>query len=46
MKDFCQKKRKGGKLEEKWIGLYIITSQLSKGFCFLQSLENPSQIVN
>ncbi|KAL5484255.1 hypothetical protein EMCRGX_G020717 [Ephydatia muelleri] len=28
MKDFRQKKRKGGKLDEKWIGSYIITSKL------------------
>ena len=41
-KDFLQKKRKGGKLDPKSVGPYIITAKLSKGFYSLQSVTNSS----
>ena len=39
-KDFLRKKRKGGKLDPKWVGPYITTAKLSKGFYSLQSVAN------
>ncbi|KAL5509176.1 hypothetical protein EMCRGX_G004493 [Ephydatia muelleri] len=44
-KDFLRKKRKGGKLDSRWLGPYIITQKLSKGFYSLQSVANPSDCV-
>ena len=44
-KDFLRKKRKGGKLDPRWLGPYIITQKLSKGFYSLQSVANPSDCV-
>ena len=44
-KDFVQKKRRGGKLDPKWVGPYIITAKHSKGFCSLRSIENPVKII-
>ena len=44
-KDFYRKKRKGGKLDPRWLGPYIITQKLSKGFYSLQSVANPSDCV-
>ncbi|KAL5516122.1 hypothetical protein EMCRGX_G001393 [Ephydatia muelleri] len=41
-KDFLRKKRKGG---NRWLGPYIITQKLSKGFYSLQSVANPSDCV-
>ena len=36
-KDFRKKKRKGGKLDFPWVGPYLITISLGKGFYELQS---------
>ena len=36
MKDFRRKKRKGGKLDYRWIGPYKITKSLGKGLFRLQ----------
>ena len=36
-KDFRKKKRKGGKLDFPWVGPYLITRSLGKGFYELQS---------
>ena len=44
-KDFLRKKRKGGKLDPKWVGPYIITAKLSKGFYSLQCVANSSDRV-
>ena len=44
-KDFVRKKRKGGKLDPKWVGPYIITAKLSKGFYSLQSVANSNDCV-
>ena len=35
--DFRKKKRKGGKLDLMWVGPYLITKSLRKGFYELQS---------
>lgn len=45
-KGFLCKKRKGGKLDAKWVGPYSITSVLGKGFYSLKSVENPTEIVS
>ena len=31
-KDFKRKKRKGGKLDDRWLGPYMISKDLGKGF--------------
>ena len=36
-KDFRKKKRKGGKLDFPWVGPYLLTKSLGKGFYELQS---------
>ena len=44
-KDFLSNKRKGGKLDPRWLGPYIITQKFSKGFYSLQSVANPSACI-
>ena len=44
-KDFLRKKRKGGKLDPKWVGPYIITAKFSKRFYSLQSIANSSDCI-
>lgn len=44
-KDFLRKKRKGGKLDAKWVGPYVIVAALGKGFYSLKSVKNPSEII-
>ena len=39
------KKRKGGNLDPKWAGPYIITAKHSKGFYSLKSTENPFHFI-
>ena len=41
-KDFLRKKRKGGKLDAKWLGPYTIVATLGKGLYSLQSVSDPS----
>jgi len=38
-KDFLCKKRRGGKLDSKWMGPYKITADLGKGLFKLQTVE-------
>ena len=38
-KDFTRKKRKGGKMDPKWLGPYTITQKLGKGFYKLESCK-------
>ena len=45
MRDMRRKKRKGGKLDPKWLGPYTIIQQLGKGFYSLQSLATPTSFV-
>ena len=40
-KDFTRKKRKGGKLDSKWIGPFKITKSLGKGLYSLESFDDP-----
>ena len=42
-KDFTRKKRKGGKLDPKWVGPYCITSNLGRG---LKQLSKPFKAVS
>ena len=44
-KDFTRKKRKGGKLDPKWLGPFSILKNLGKGFYKLESLECPGTYV-
>ena len=45
-KDFKRKKRKGGKLDCKWVGPYRITADLGHGLYKLECVKNPLKIVN
>ena len=42
-KDFTRKKRKGGGMNHKWLGPYIIIKDLTKGFFSLRSVENGKE---
>ena len=44
MKDFTRKKRKGDKLDQKWLGLYKIEKTLPRGIYVLSLLNDPSKI--
>lgn len=42
LKDFTRKKRKGGKLDKKWIGPFEVQKSLSKGLFVISAIDNPS----
>ena len=42
-KDFTRKKRKGGKLDSKWLGPFRITKVLGKGLYSLESFDEPME---
>lgn len=44
-KDFTRKKRKGGKLDPKWLGPYKIVDSLGRGLYCLQEVCDPAKIV-
>ena len=44
-KDMKRKKRKGGKLDSKWLGPFTIAQDLGKGFYQLKSIINPQKII-
>lgn len=44
-KDFTRKKRRGGKMDPKWLGPYLIVKNLGRGLYKLRSVENPGCIV-
>ena len=44
-KDFTRKKRKGGKLDSKWVGPYKIAKALGKGLYRLEDANDPSKII-
>ena len=46
LKDFNRRKRKGGKLDFKWTGPYIITHSLGRGLYSLKAIEKPEVIVS
>ena len=43
-KDFLRKKRKGGGMDHKWLGPYVIVDDLSKGFFSLRCLDTGKKI--
>ena len=45
VKDFTRKKRKGGKLDTRWLGSYIVTTALGKGLFELKAVEG-SKVCN
>ena len=44
-KDFLRKKRKGGKMDTRFVGPYIITKNVGKGLYALQLVQNPSVVI-
>ena len=44
-KDFRRKKRKGGKLDYKWLGPYFISHDCGKGFYRLSSVDDCEIVV-
>ena len=44
-KDFRRKKRKGGKMDTRFVGPYIITNNVGKGLYSLKLVENPTVVV-
>ena len=41
-KDFTRKKRKGGKLDEKWLGPFKIEASLGRGLFRLKAIDTSS----
>ena len=46
MKDFTRRKRKGGKMDKKWLGPYYITRCLGKGLYSLRAIDRPDVVVS
>ena len=44
-KDFLRKKRKGGKMDTRFVGPYVITKNVGKGLYALQLVKNPSVVI-
>ena len=44
-KDFTRKKRRGGKMDSKWLGPYMIVKDLGRGLYQLKSVENADDTV-
>ena len=44
-KDFTRRKRKGGKMDEKWVGPYRIVSVLGRGLYRLVEVSDPTKII-
>ena len=45
-KDFARKKRKGGKIDAKYVGPFIITKSLGKGLYALQLVKNGDHVID
>ena len=45
-KDFKRKKRRGGKLDPKWVGPYTIVGNLGRGLYHLQEVSNPTKFLS
>ncbi len=45
-KDFLGKKRKGGKLDHKWVGPYIVVASLGRGLYRLQEITDPAKFIS
>ena len=44
-KDFTRKRRRGGKLDCKWVGPYRIAAHLGKGLFRLEREDNPMDVI-
>ena len=44
-KDFRRKKRKGGKLDEKWVGPYRIIRAHGRGLYRLENVADPTKVI-
>lgn len=45
-KDFLRKKRRGGKLDDKWLGPYTVTAALGKGLFKLKEVNGDKVFRN
>ena len=45
IRDNKRKKRKGGKLDYRWLGPYEIVKSLGKGLYSLKGVENPEKVI-
>ena len=45
-KDFTRRKRKGGKLDEKWVGPYRIVNALGRGLYRLEDVADSKKVVS
>ena len=45
-KDFTRRKRKGGKLDAKWVGPYKILSALGRGLYRLENVADSTKLIN
>lgn len=45
LKDFCRKKRKGAKMDTRFVAPYIIMNNVGKGLHVLKLVENPTVVI-
>ena len=45
-KDFTRKKRRGGKLDFKWVGPFTVVADLGRGLYRLQQVYDPTKLVS
>ena len=45
-KDFLRKKRKGGKLDAKWVGPYKFAKSLGKGLYRLKCVNDSTKVIS
>ena len=45
-KDFTRKKRKGGKLDSRWVGPYKISCSLGRGLYKLEDIKDTTKVVS
>ena len=46
IKDYNRKKRKGGKMDYKWLGPYTIVKSLGKGLYALKAADDSVGVIN
>lgn len=46
IKDYERKKRKGGKMDYRWLGPYIIEKSLGKGLYALKTANNSGKVLD
>lgn len=44
-KDFTRKKRKGGKLDSKWVGPYQIVCSIGRGLYRIAEIKDPQKVI-